>query len=160
MQKNYTQLLLGVIIGLLVGLTAGKYFFASSKNTEKESNLQNVSTPKNQGNIQSTAPKEATTESSNHYSGKEEIPQKVYEILKYIKSNGKAMDGYVGGRVFQNREKQLPMNDNGGNKINYQEWDVNPKVNGKNRGAERMVTGSDGRSWYTTDHYRTFTEIK
>jgi guanyl-specific ribonuclease Sa len=34
------------------------------------------------------------------------------------------------------------------------------KAEGRNRGAERLVTGSDGRAWYTGDHYRTFTEVK
>lgn len=89
-----------------------------------------------------------------------EIPSKVYDVLEYVKENGKAKSGYVGGRTFQNREKRLPKQDDQGQKIKYQEWDVNRKVQGKNRGAERMVTGSDGRSWYTSDHYKTFTEIK
>lgn len=89
-----------------------------------------------------------------------EIPGKVYNVLEYVKENGKAQSGFVGGRTFQNREKRLPKVDDSGQKIKYQEWDVNRKVQGKNRGAERMVTGSDGRSWYTSDHYKTFTEIK
>jgi len=29
-----------------------------------------------------------------------------------------------------------------------------------NRGPERIVTGSDGRAYYTSDHYTTFTEMK
>ena len=89
-----------------------------------------------------------------------EVPEKVYDVLDYVKDNGKAMDGFVGGRTFQNRERILPKVDENGQKIKYQEWDVNRKVQGKNRGAERMVTGSDGRSWYTSDHYKSFTEIK
>ncbi len=89
-----------------------------------------------------------------------EVPAKVYDVLNYVKENGKAKKGYVGGRTFQNREKILPKVDAKGQKIKYQEWDVNRKIQGKNRGAERMVTGSDGRSWYTSDHYKSFTEIK
>ncbi len=89
-----------------------------------------------------------------------EVPAKVYNVLEYIKAHGKAKDGYVGGRTFGNREKILPKVDSQGKKIRYQEWDVNRKIQGKNRGAERMVTGSDGRSWYTSDHYKSFTEIK
>lgn len=85
-----------------------------------------------------------------------EIPSKVYEVLSYIKSNGKAIEGYVGGRRFGNYEKLLPQEDEDGKKIKYQEWDVNPKIKGKNRGTERIVTGSDGKSYYTNDHYRTF----
>ena len=41
----------------------------------------------------------------------------------------------------------------------HQEFDVNPYQRGVNRGAERLVVGSDGRAYYTSDHYRTFTEI-
>ncbi len=88
------------------------------------------------------------------------IPPKVFKILDYIKQNGVAMDGYVGGRNFQNRERHLDINDASGKKIKYQEWDVNPKIQGKNRGTERIITGSDGRAWYTNDHYQTFVEIK
>ena len=88
------------------------------------------------------------------------VPAKVYDILEYVKENGNAKSGFVGGRTFGNREKILPKVDDNGKKIKYQEWDVNRKIQGKNRGAERMVTGSDGRSWYTSDHYKSFTEIK
>lgn len=84
------------------------------------------------------------------------IPQKVYEVLKYIKENGEAPDGYVGGRKFGNYEKQLPQKDDNGRRINYQEWDVNPKQQGRNRGVERLVTGSDGRAYYTKNHYKSF----
>lgn len=114
---------------------------------------QNEPTKKVRGKKQSdntVAPNEATNN----------IPPKVYKILKHIKDNGKAPEGYVGGRIFQNRERQLPTKDSNGQKIKYQEWDVNPKKKGKNRGTERLVTGSDGKNWYTDDHYQTFTEVK
>jgi ribonuclease T1 len=73
---------------------------------------------------------------------------------------GSAPEGYVGGRTFQNRERKLPMNDADGNKIIYQEWDINPKINGVNRGKQRLVTGSDGRNWYTGNHYVSFIQMK
>ncbi len=88
------------------------------------------------------------------------LPPKVYKVLEYVKKNGKAMNGYVGGRIFQNRERHLALKDAAGKKIIYQEWDVNPKVNGKNRGTERLITGSDGRAFYTNDHYQSFVEVK
>lgn len=89
-----------------------------------------------------------------------QIPQKVYDVLTYVRTNGRAMDGYVGGRRFGNFENHLPRSDTDGRPISYQEWDVNPKVQGRNRGTERLITGSDGRAWYTTDHYNTFVEVK
>ncbi len=88
------------------------------------------------------------------------IPQKVYDVLKYIKENGEAPDGYVGGRKFGNYEKQLPQKDENGRRINYQEWDVNPKQQGRNRGVERLVTGSDGKAYFTKNHYKSFVLVE
>lgn len=87
------------------------------------------------------------------------IPSKVYEVLKYIRENGIAPDGYVGGRKFGNFENLLPKKDENGRRINYQEWDVNPKYQGRNRGAERLITGSDGKAYFTKNHYKSFVEI-
>jgi ribonuclease T1 len=172
MQKNYTQLLLGLLIGLLVGLVLGRFVFSpkqavlqNSNGTVNTNDLPQQSSHNNNGS--SAYPKAKNNKANNNVSTNNEgtqveqnIPAKVYDVLQYVKTNAKAMDGYVGGRVFQNRENQLPMTDDSGNKIDYQEWDVNPKVEGKNRGTQRMVTGSDGRSWYTSDHYKSFTLIK
>ncbi len=96
-------------------------------------------------------------ETQNKIHGKvvenEEVPQKVIVVLEHIRKHGKAPKGYVGGRKFFNREKRLPLN------IEYREWDVNPKVKGKNRGAERLVTSNDN-AYYTRDHYETFILIE
>jgi ribonuclease T1 len=88
------------------------------------------------------------------------IPAKALKVLQYIRVHHEAPDGYVGGRNFQNREGHLAKKDASGKKISYQEWDVNPKKNGVNRGTERLITGSDNRAWYTNDHYATFQEVK
>jgi guanyl-specific ribonuclease Sa len=88
------------------------------------------------------------------------VPSKVARVLHDIDTGHKAPPGYEGGRTFHNEEKRLPQKDKKGNAISYQEWDVNPKVQGVNRGAERLVTGSDGSAYYTNDHYRTFTKIR
>jgi ribonuclease T1 len=87
------------------------------------------------------------------------IPAKAFKVLKYVRANGVAPDGYEGGRRFGNYEKQLPQQDERRQRINYQEWDVNPKIQGKNRGAERLIT-SPVKAYYTGDHYRTFIEMK
>lgn len=86
-------------------------------------------------------------------------PAYVLNVLNYVRRNGQAPDGFVGGKEFQNREKKLPAKDGGGKKIRYSEWDVQPKVQGKNRGPERLVTGSDHSAWYTRDHYKNFLKI-
>ena len=88
------------------------------------------------------------------------VPEKVMKILKYVDDHEAAMDGYEGGRTFGNFEKRLPQTDGKGQRIKYREWDVNPLKPGVNRGAERLVTGSDGSAHYTDDHYSTFKKIR
>jgi len=89
------------------------------------------------------------------------IPAKVYEVLDYIDQHGEAPEGYAGGKRFGNYEKHLPQkNKITQKKITYREWDVNPKKEGRNRGAERLVTGDDKSAHYTRDHYGTFTRIR
>ena len=103
--------------------------------------------PVNTG-IQTTQPQTATA------------PAYALKVLQYIRQNGQAPDGYVGGREFQNREKRLPQKAPDGKKIRYSEWDVHPKTTGKDRGPERLVTGSDHSAWYTKDHYKSFLKIE
>jgi ribonuclease T1 len=80
-----------------------------------------------------------------------DVPEAATEVYKYVLSHHSAPSGYVGGRIWRNREKNLPQ---GGS---YHEFDVNPKVRGRNRGAERIVVDfKTGKGWYTSDHYRTF----
>lgn len=152
MVKNYSQLLIGVLIGLVAGLLIARVVFVNNVPPPSADQSRQAESSRQQGRKSDPPPA-----SEN---GNASIPQKARDVLKYIKANNEAMDGYVGGREFKNRERQLPERDAQGKPIDYQEWDVNPKVDGRDRGAERIVTGSDGRSWYTNDHYRTFTEIK
>ena len=79
------------------------------------------------------------------------VPEKAYVVLEQIlERDGEPPPGYVGGRPFYNRERRLPRG-------RYREYDVNPRVRGRDRGPERIVIERDtGRAWYTADHYRTF----
>ncbi len=92
------------------------------------------------------------------------VPRKVLQVLEFVEKNGQAPEGYEGGRTFLNLGKggdqSLPNFDSNSKTIKYREWDVNPLVEGRNRGAERLVTGSDGRAYYTSDHYRTFIRVR
>jgi ribonuclease T1 len=104
---------------------------------------------------------ESTQERYNNDQTKTEVPQKVYKVLEYIDTYNKAPEGHVGGRRFGNYEKLLPKkNKISQKKINYREWDVNKKIQGKNRGAERLVTGDDKSAFYTRDHYKSFHQIR
>ena len=149
MQKNYAQLITGIVIGLILGLFIGKQVFVPTQNQNNTAS-----------SIQSRSSNDGAKKVSYDTGGDSVIPQKVYTVLKYILANHQPMPGYVGGRVFTNREKIVPTTDSTGKTIDYQEWDVNPKVEGQNRGTERILTGSDGRAWYTNDHYQTFTQIR
>ncbi len=91
---------------------------------------------------------------------REAIPKKAYQVRDYVRAHGKAMPNYVGGRVFKNLEKKLPIYDEKGKRIKYQEWDIHKKVRKRNRGAERLVTGSNGKDYYTANHYKSFMEMK
>ena len=58
------------------------------------------------------------------------------------------------GVVFQNRENRLPDRPQG----YYHEYTViTPGLT--HRGARRIITGAPPETWYTDDHYRTFTVI-
>jgi len=94
---------------------------------------------------------------------KSRIPQKATDTLGTVRQTGKAPQGYKGGRPFSNDGRGggrvLPKTDANGNPVTYREFDVNPYQKGVNRGAERVVVGSNGKAYYTGDHYGTFTEI-
>lgn len=81
------------------------------------------------------------------------VPQKAYDTAEYVRSHGGAAPpGHVGGRTFQNREGHLD------NALGpFREYDVNPQVDGQNRGPQRLVLGpSRAASYYTPDHYSSF----
>jgi ribonuclease T1 len=105
-------------------------------------------------------PKNTRPDNTSNFHHSSNVPQNVNYVLQYVKQNGHAPDGYVGGRVFGNYEHRLPESAADGSRISYQEWDVNPKVQGRNRGTDRLITGSDGRSWYTNDHYNSFVQVQ
>jgi guanyl-specific ribonuclease Sa len=92
------------------------------------------------------------------------VPSKVATVLKHIDEHKAAPPGYEGGGTFLNLgrdgEQVLPRRDGQGKAITYHEWDVNSRVPGKNRGPERLVTGSDGSAFYTKDHYQSYIKIR
>lgn len=81
-------------------------------------------------------------------------PQKAYELLDTLqRRKGAPLPGYVGGTPFRNRERRLPRG-------RYKEYDVNPRVPGRSRDAERLVIEQEtGKAYYTADHYRTFVPL-
>jgi ribonuclease T1 len=80
------------------------------------------------------------------------VPQKALDVLRIVRTTGQPPDGYVGGRVFENREGRLPADGD------YREFDVDPHHGQRN--AERLIVEwKTKKAWYTGDHYQTFTEL-
>ena len=67
--------------------------------------------------------------------------------------------GTNAGRTFNNSDNQLPTVDSKGSPITYREFDVNNKISGQARDAERFIRGSDGSVYYTNNHYQTFIKL-
>jgi ribonuclease T1 len=135
---------------LLLGFGAG--YFSKSASIPAETSTE---VSKNSDFSASKKNKETTDVSEA-----KDIPQKVLDVLVFVDKNERAPEGHVGGRTFKNLEKLLPKNNENGDKIKYQEWDVNPKKEGRNRGAERLVTGNDRSAYFTNDHYNSFKKIR
>ncbi len=96
--------------------------------------------------------------SKSLFSSAKVVPSHARTIAQTVMRTGKTLQGYV-SKNFENREKKLPQLDPNRKPITYKEYDVHPHVRGVDRGAERVVIGSDGRRYYTSDHYKTFTEF-
>jgi guanyl-specific ribonuclease Sa len=93
-----------------------------------------------------------------------EVPAKVEPVLRAIDETGRAPAGHVGGGEYHNSgrrgEQVLPKVDREGDAIAYRTWDVNPSGPGRSRGAERLVTGSDGSAYYSPNDYTTFVAVR
>lgn len=82
-------------------------------------------------------------------------------FLRKFKLNGNhPPSGFKGGGVFKNKNGKLPKRDSNGNPITYKEYDIKERpTGGAGRGKDRVVIGSDGKKYFTKDHYKTFVEI-
>ena len=67
---------------------------------------------------------------------------------------------------FWNRQKKLPTKDSNGKRIKYEKVDVDrvpsasQRMNGAKRTGRRLIKGSDGKWYYSGDHYKTFHNIR
>lgn len=77
----------------------------------------------------------------------------ISEVLQAIES-GPALPYDEDGQTFQNREGRLPQQPLG----YYREYTVETPGS-DDRGARRLVIGEGGETYYTSDHYGSFTEI-
>ncbi|GAB3572792.1 hypothetical protein GCM10027578_32900 [Spirosoma luteolum] len=148
-------LTLALLTGLLGGQACRSHDQQQSDQTPPTYQSDKVQSPGHSGRHRHRSAKSTLRNSANT-----PIPDYVIRVLRYVQANRRAPDGYAGGRTFGNFERHLPQQDAAGQRLRYQEWDVKPKVRGRNRGAERLITGSDRHAYYTRDHYQSFTQIE
>ena len=138
------------ILVVLGGLLFGGITGTPTAGSSQEPTVPSASAP----SIQSASPvlHDATPllDRQWHRAAKDPL-QKAKDLLEAIQQHeGNAPPGYIGGRTFRNRERRLPRG-------HYREYDVNQKMRGRSRDAERIVIEQDtGKAYYTDDHYRTF----
>ena len=88
--------------------------------------------------------------------GPEPLPEESAEIVRVLDAieSGAPLPYEEDGGVFQNRERLLPEQPLG----YYREYTVETPGS-PDRGARRLVIGKGGETYYTDDHYASFTEI-
>jgi guanyl-specific ribonuclease Sa len=82
------------------------------------------------------------------------LPAEAGKTWKLIEAKGPFPYPRNDGVTFQNREKRLPAKDSG----YYKEYTV-PTPGSSDRGARRIVTGSEKEVFYTGDHYSSFVVV-
>lgn len=83
----------------------------------------------------------------------DQLPPEAAEVLALIDRGG-PFRYRTDGAVFENRERLLPIEDPG----YYHEYTVDTPGS-PDRGARRIVVGSDRRAYWTDDHYQSFERI-
>jgi hypothetical protein len=87
------------------------------------------------------------------------IPRAAYVTLLYIKTYNKAPPSYKALSTFKNMGGLLSRQNNKNKPIHYFESDIYPDLKEVIRGPERLLIGSDNKSYYTYDHYEHTIEI-
>ena len=82
-----------------------------------------------------------------------DLPPEARDTLALIATDGPYLHEQDGGEFF-NRESLLPDHDDGW----YREFTVQTPGE-DDRGARRIVTGRDGTTYYTADHYESFVVV-
>ncbi|MBI4000213.1 MAG: guanine-specific ribonuclease N1 and T1 [Nitrospira defluvii] len=146
--RDFTRILLWLCATLLLHLGAS---FAGAPGSTLQETPTPILTPAPAQAPQSQNGSVRAGPETNSSGGQDTIPESARETLKALEArHGDPLPGYIGGRTFQNRERALPRG-------RYREYDVHPKVSGKNRGAERIVIDQrTGKAYYTADHYHSF----
>ena len=147
-------------MALAVVLLVGLWWWSSQPSTDGplgRARAPSATTPREPGNAGATGASRTSTPRDT--SGLPvvpvaELPDEARETLARIAAGGPfpySRDGVV----FQNRERLLPRRASGW----YHEYTV-PTPGEDDRGARRIVVGRDGLSYWTADHYDSFSVIQ
>jgi ribonuclease T1 len=83
------------------------------------------------------------------------LPPEASTTVARIRAGGPFPFPHNDGVVFHNAEHHLPREPDGW----YHEYTV-PTPESDDRGERRIITGRDGRYWYTGDHYASFQQVE
>ncbi|MGO4201463.1 ribonuclease domain-containing protein [Rhodococcus sp. TAF43] len=167
--KNSLLALLVAIVGLAVAIVLGTQSGgddtapAAASVTSVTSGVAASGTKTTPTTSTRTTTSPTATTSPAKKAANSAVPEYVWTTLAAIDAGSwppADAPGTQGGRVFGNHEGRLPGKSDSGQKVRYQEWDVNRKQSGRGRDAERIITGDDGSAWYTSDHYETFVRMR
>jgi len=94
-----------------------------------------------------------------------DLPQNVQDAFHRYNNHGwrgtpPGVRNVDAGRLWRNDRGQLPTHDRVGNPITYREFDVNSRIIGQNRDAQRFLVGNDGSIFFTDNHYASFIRIR
>ncbi|PPG93648.1 RHS repeat-associated core domain-containing protein, partial [Rathayibacter rathayi] len=88
------------------------------------------------------------------------IPEKPTQLLDRLDTTGEKFPNIKGGQRWNNDPKpghtRLPTSTADGTPIEYKEYELDPKIPGQRRPSPRVVTGDDGSTYYSPDHYHNF----
>ena len=182
-------LAVALLAGILIGKSMRNESAPTAASTAVSDEIAQPTGPAQPASVPAEAPAQTTEESSAAASEEETAPAETGtqidedgsyterdDVALYIHTYGRLPDNYItkneaedlgwkssegnlwevapgmciGGNRFGNYEGNLPDGD-------YRECDVN--YEGGYRGPERLVYSSDGRIYYTADHYSTFEQL-
>jgi guanyl-specific ribonuclease Sa len=133
------------LVGLLALVVIGWFVKDNSSGTPPENTTKPVVTSAAQGE---TVP---GSNSGLDVEALSKLPAEAGKTWKLIEAKGPFPYPRNDGVTFQNREKRLPAKDSG----YYKEYTV-PTPGSPDRGARRIITGSEKEVFYTGDHYSSF----
>ncbi len=124
-----------LLVGVLLGIGGGKWYTMYG-NDSKNKVEKNIINKKNEPRI----------------------PAQVLEILHYVETFHEPKKGYLGGTVYQNYDKRLPVLTARGDTIVYRKWNV--YSNHVISDQALLITGNDHSAWYTDKVCKKINRIK